>query len=199
MAIENNAASIGGGSPYTNNMGCTKARAIALGASLYSPSSGYSDNQLVRYDDLYYNSPSSTQVTITCNYTNLQLSNSPSKRMFGTPHYYLPGESSPSPLLTPSDWPPDKAGTSNNFMITMPPGYGTTQSYTIPTSAWPDLNYSGSWITLNGFSTMPQYIYFYSSISGYISYSNRGGYYAFNTATAFGIKYGMTVTVTFSY
>lgn len=49
IATEQQAASIGGGSPYTNNLCCTKARAQALGCTV---SGSYANNQLVELSSL---------------------------------------------------------------------------------------------------------------------------------------------------
>lgn len=57
IATEGEAAAIGGGSTLSSSRGCTKSRALALGCSLRSPSSGYENNRLIRLDDLYKQGP----------------------------------------------------------------------------------------------------------------------------------------------
>lgn len=68
IATEKEAASVGGGTSYTENLAVTKIRAVALGCQIRLTS--YTDNQLVALKDLYKTESQACSSTCSCNQKN---------------------------------------------------------------------------------------------------------------------------------
>lgn len=183
IATENDAASIGHGSPYTDKLGCTKARAVALGCSLYSPSSGYSNNQLVRKADLYYTPPTPpVNYDITVSWSGITISTN--YRMYGAPQYMYNGTM--YSLVQSGDWP--IPGTSNK--VNIPTGLTSLDT---TTAMWSS---PGSGFVIQGPSVTN------SNTPSYISFkmSNSAGIIVFKkTLFSSGARYEYYTTHQFGY
>lgn len=201
MATEQHAHDVAGGSvSYTSNLGCTKARASAIGCLLNSPSSGYDSNQLVRYDDLYKPAPQITYHPCSINYSGITITDS--FRIYGAPTYKYDGTT--YNMFQTTDFPPGQSYTNN---LTLPPGVSTP--FTITTDMFSAAN--GSFAMQGGSvnsSSAPSYLTFVSrgtgGNGGYVTYVRNSAYsggasYTYYDSSNFLISGSMTVTIKTGY